>query len=1434
MPADIASSDRLRLPYLACVLATSCLLSATVAAAPWWVITELHYHPLDERHEFIELWLADAPGAELDGYTLTGEVEFEFPEGLRVPPRGVLLVARDPAALRKLAPEGPLIVGPWKGRLDNAGGRITLHNRFGGVAASVRYGRDGAWTRVPDGTGHTLELDHHLFEADRPESWRPSLRKGGTPGQVRGAPSRRPRAMIVEPGSEWAWHPGSSSPGAGWMAVDFDDSSWARGPGGFGYGDDDDATELADMAGAYLTVFTRKRFRVESLETLGEVELLVDFDDGFVAYLNGREVARVNAGREGSPITHESSASSDHEAGRADTIPLGDARSVLRAGENLLAVVGLNGDLGSSDFSLLVGLQSLAKPKDSSRPRDLRISELSLVRGEERLACRSLELELDTGRAVELSEYALTDDLSAPAKWPLSGRSEGDPQHLAAPTWHAVPMSHAEVPAEPGARLWLTHPASDRVLDAIAIPPRALDGLEPAEPLVLGRFPDGGSEIAQLAAPTPGAPNHLEHDVGLVLTEISYSPSSGDVRETFLEITCATDRRGDAPSVDLAGLSIVGGVSYRFDAATRLRPGESILVAQDPAHLRANDPENKLRVVGPFEGRLSKRGEEIRLVDARGRVLDRVRYADRAPWPRLADGGSSTLELIDPSLDNALPGAWRASDERESVDWQTIEFEREVRLFRGMRAQHFSLLLLDHGECLIDDFRLLDAEGKVLVSQDFDDLAGDLEAARRSPPWTAHGTHGASGVLREGTHAANPCYRILANDRGNSRENNVAFRLPEELRDGSTYRVSFRARWQAGSNLLLVRSTGQGLARVWRLDLPKRPGSPGTASVQRGPVPPVLGTPRQWPIAPRADESVTLELPISSAATIETARIEYRDAGREDSQLTEWSHVALRPLSKERTQRGSVVWRGALPPRPRGRVDFRVRVVDASGSEARFPRGSEARSASYGVGLSVDGEYPSYTVFIDEASQREGGVPSRMSNRLSRASLVVDGRRIFHDVGFRRRGSPFTRGQFNWRLMFDAETLDGRHALTFDGQGGGANSITERLTFWLCDALDVPTPRQRWVQLSIDGNPRESGRYDETERVDRAYLARWFPNAENPDRQRLHKVDDYWDLAPPSSTNERRGGLGFFGRDRGERSPYLEAFFEFDTEDAEDYRWNFPPRANGRTDDFAPLTELIRLLDPEVTEDATFDVQAESLMNVDAWVRVLAARSLSNDWDSIGINRGKNAYVYRSATDGLWYLLPWDSDLSWRSGGFGGFGRGPQNPLAVPEKFPAIRRLLGRPDQRRAFVSNLAWLAKRRLEPAGFDRVLGEYEQLGGVHTEPYREFARQRYDDIVHSLPTARLRVTSARRVPREGQSDVLRVEGTAPLHTHRLLLDGRRGQVRWTDLTAWEADFPIGSDEALLELLALRIDGRPVGTRPIAISARPGAPSLENPGKD
>ncbi|HEY0549067.1 MAG TPA: lamin tail domain-containing protein, partial [Verrucomicrobiae bacterium] len=105
---------------------------------------------------------------------------------------------------------------------------------------------------------------------------------------------------------------------------------------------------LASMYNANASVYARMPFTVGSTNGLSSVTLRVKYNDGFVAYLNGAEVARRNAP---AAVDWNSAATSAHSGAASEDIVLPGTAGLI-AGNNVLALQGLNLQATNSDFFL--------------------------------------------------------------------------------------------------------------------------------------------------------------------------------------------------------------------------------------------------------------------------------------------------------------------------------------------------------------------------------------------------------------------------------------------------------------------------------------------------------------------------------------------------------------------------------------------------------------------------------------------------------------------------------------------------------------------------------------------------------------------------------------------------------------------------------------------------------------------------------------------------------------------------------------------------------------------------------------------------------------------------------------------------------------------------------------------------------------------------
>ncbi len=653
------------------------------------VISEIHYNPIEGRQlEFIELTNDEPTPEDVSGWSFTEGVRYTFPPGTVVFGGDVLVVCADVESVRSTYGINN-VVGNFDGRLDGSGERLTLVNHAGAVIQSLRYQTDGKWPVGPDGGGHSLILRSLHVDTSEPESWTQSPELGGSPGFVNDPEVRIQfdEEVLIEIGDEWRFRKGTSpfsDPENAWQLPEFDDSDWEIGPSGFGFSDDDDATVWDDMQGQYVSGVVRRTFEL-SEEQFGELDAVfldINFDDGFCAFINGVEFARTNCPEE--PLWNET-ARGFHEATSRGFELHEMQREDLRVGTNVLAIIGYNRRVNDGDFSLLPRVLHRRSIVPQLGPtRALFFNEL--YRGS----------EAEAGWIEIYNAESVARDLSG---WSLAA----DPQQLERFVFgegNAIPalgylvvdanIANVALTANEPVQLFLFSP--DGFVGAAATFDRLVpDGMAP-ELFSEARFPDGNGRSWLTPTRTPGATNDVPRVTDVVINEIHYHPPEERAGE-FLELY----NRGQA-AIDLSGFRFTRGIDVTFAGGTVLAPGGYLVLAEDPRLL-----QQTYGVAGAieYEGTLANGGENVRLVDTLGNLVDEVRYFDGGTWPLWADGRGSSLELIDPHQDNDFAAAWEASDETGKAPWEQHSFH--VPRLGSSSETELQIMLAERGICHIDD-----------------------------------------------------------------------------------------------------------------------------------------------------------------------------------------------------------------------------------------------------------------------------------------------------------------------------------------------------------------------------------------------------------------------------------------------------------------------------------------------------------------------------------------------------------------------------------------------------------------------------------------------------------------------------------------------------------------------------------------------------------
>lgn len=682
--------DWRKLVERSCALFFLLLLTSPLSAL---VISEIHYNPFGTGDvlEFIEITNDAGTPEDLSGYSFVEGVFFKFPQGTILNGDDIIVVCANEEAIRSVYGIEN-VLGNFTGQLDNGGDRLTLVNHVGVVVETMSYRDEGKWPVGPDGGGHTLVIRSRYLDSNEPESWTQSPELGGSPGKPNFTEDAEPdidETVLVDIGDDWRYRKGTqpfSDPPDAWREDGFDDSDWLIGPSGFGMGDDDDTTILDDMEDNYTSFAIRTTFTLtaDQLDGTGTFFFGINFDDGFCAFLNGTELASENCPEE---IVWNEVATRPREATEEMFFSINPQS--LRVGDNLLAIVGFNRAIGSNDLSLLPRVVERRPIVEGATPRaELRIffNELSRAStGEDRW----VELYNDHSIARNLSGFRVTDGATGEFVFP--------PDSSLAPRGFVV-LGESDTSLDLSTdqvRLFLFDP------DGFVVAAEVFDQQPPPELAVIdfseARFPDGGRAGWITEVRSPGAENVVARITDVVINEIYYHPPEDRPGE-FIEFY----NRGKE-AADMSGFQLTEGIGFTFPLGTMLAPGNYLVLAREPEILEEHYSIDAgvAAVLGPYEGELANGGENIRLVDRLGNLVDEVRYHDGGRWSAWADGGGASLELIDPSQDNDFAAAWGASDESDKSEWEELGFS--VPEYVPGKVSELHLLLPERGICHIDD-----------------------------------------------------------------------------------------------------------------------------------------------------------------------------------------------------------------------------------------------------------------------------------------------------------------------------------------------------------------------------------------------------------------------------------------------------------------------------------------------------------------------------------------------------------------------------------------------------------------------------------------------------------------------------------------------------------------------------------------------------------
>ncbi|MEM7263932.1 MAG: CotH kinase family protein, partial [Planctomycetota bacterium] len=505
---------------------------------------------------------------------------------------------------------------------------------------------------------------------------------------------------------------------------------------------------------------------------------------------------------------------------------------------------------------------------------------------------------------------------------------------------------------------------------------------------------------------------------------------------------------------------------------------------------------------------------------------------------------------------------------------------------------------------------------------------------------------------------------------------------------------------------------------------------------------------------------------------------------------------------------GDGLYAGTIPGQGDGtKVVFYIEATDDTGEVRTFPREAPGRTLVYehDTPFTTNSVHALRLIHDTTTWSRLRGRQLH-SNHLVDATFVFNESEVYYNVGTRFRGSPWNRPPTPrmYRIKFPKDNrYRGRRAINISRYGSSQREYAARYSVWRNSTQTSTTGMNRGEFIRF----RDSERTSTMEQIDPTngdYLRMWFPG---DDDGLLYKIT----------------GQQTFDDNGNHQGNLIEwANYSYQTADKGRYRWNWNPRTRETEDNFSPLPELMRALSGGST---ALDNELEDIMDVEQFLRVYAGRCAHDDWDTISIGNGQNAYTYFASNEGRFKLLPWDMDHSW----------GNANSRIYPDADSRMRNVINRPKYRRIYLGILNEMINGRGSEPGYwatgemvskvlDRTSSTVSSDGVGSAGSVRNFINARTGSLRSQLPSNvsfRITTTGDRTI----DDATVQVEGTAWVDVHQILVNGEPPfAMSWTSTTRWRATIQLEPGDNDLTFLAFDSDANFVGADDISFTSTSG----------
>ena len=873
-------------------------------------------------------------------------------------------------------------------------------------------------------------------------------------------------------------------------------------------------------------------------------------------------------------------------------------------------------------------------------------------------------------------------------------------------------------------------------------------------------FPDGSREWYSAEKGTKDKPNNPARNQDVVVNEIMFAPPYTQKKSEFIEL----HNRGRS-TANLSGWHFTDGVEFTFPKGTKIPAGGFLVVAGDESFLRGM--HGNINVIGNFEGKLSNKGDVVRLVDEVGNLVSQVDYRFGGDWPQTAHNGGSSLELRHPLMDPSLSSAWADSAEESKSKFRKYEYsgvyEEWLRDGQPTDYQELHFYLISKGHVVLRNIQFrLNGEGTNYIANP----TVMSPNGQSSNGWVCQGTHWASYMTNGELH-------LISDGRGDNRANRAEIDIVG-IQKGQKYQLSFEARWLAGTPRLIAHTWDYSINPSFLLEVPPNVGTPGRANSRLSPAPaPQVERLLHSPAVPRSKDTVKVTAYVSPMVRVASVQLFYRTDSNTDK--TPW---VSKPMFDDGKSGGDMIAGDGtytaeiLDQRNNGQiVQFYVYARGPGGEVTMLPRGGPEKPGLYVVDDQVVPRDLALKRFVISAYDLEkvwGGNTNkygfkfpRLSNHYHNSTFIANETDIFYNAEIHNSGSGYTRStdmsRGKYKLPGD-RPFRSHTKFTYDNDPEGGARLHNRVVRYWMHQLGHPVAEAELIRVVI--NSTAPLLREETEPVANDFL------------NRIYKDGSKGELYRPEMTWWLRD-------DWGGGSP-LQPDWIYKGQEVGRYRPIWMKRTNEVEDDFGELISLTKT----ITDNQYTQAEIEKRIDPHNTMRHAVVRGYSGDWDTFTVGNAHNALFYRRPHDGLWQFFQWDSDQA--------FAPANVNSVFYGDR---IKSWLEKPFNKRLFNYYLVELMENYTKdsPRFFSYLKAEEEATTAmvVDANAYRQWCVGRDAAAARLLgPNYKLafKVTTNGGNPITVPGDSVTLEGNAPYGVFTIVVEGQPAlKPEWKTEVTW-----------------------------------------------